>query len=47
MDSYGKCWLENELKADFLNDCEKIKDEHLSMAVESARKGKYIKWNPY
>lgn len=37
----------DELKIDFLNDCEKIKDQHLLMAVESARKGKYIKWDPY
>lgn len=37
----------DELKIDFLNDCEKIQDQHLIMAVDSARKGKYIKWSPY
>jgi len=36
-----------ELKTDFLNDCEDIKDDHLAMAVESARKGKYINWGSY
>ncbi len=37
----------DELKIDFLNDCDKIQDHHLNMAVESARIGKYVKWNPY
>ncbi|MFT7037071.1 MAG: hypothetical protein ACJA2S_005613 [Cyclobacteriaceae bacterium] len=37
----------DELKTDFLNECEEIKDQHLTMAVESARKGEYVKWSPY
>ena len=36
-----------ELKNEFLADCEKIKDQHLLMAVENSRKNKYVKWNPY
>jgi hypothetical protein len=37
----------DELKTDFLDDCEEIQDQHLTMAVKSARKGKYLKWSPY
>ena len=37
----------DELKIDFLNDCEKIKDQQLQLAVANAKKGKYIKWSPY
>lgn len=39
-------WKE-ELKNEFLADCEKIKDQHLLIAVENSRKNKYVKWNPY
>jgi len=37
----------DELKTDFLNNCEKINDQQLLMAVESARKVKYYKSSPY
>ncbi|MGL1956834.1 MAG: hypothetical protein OCD00_05895 [Colwellia sp.] len=37
----------NELKDDFLIECDQLGDQHLLMAVEGSRKGKYVKWNPY
>jgi len=37
----------DELKNEFLSDCEKIKDQHLLMAVENSRKNKYVNWKPY
>ncbi|NRA36549.1 MAG: hypothetical protein HRU15_00270 [Planctomycetes bacterium] len=37
----------DELKVDFLNDCLEIKNQHLTLAAESAMKGKYEKWQPY
>jgi len=37
----------DELKLEFLDSCSEINDDHVKMAVESARKGKYINWKPY
>ncbi|MCC6700686.1 MAG: hypothetical protein IT221_04135 [Fluviicola sp.] len=37
----------DELKESFLNDCKRINDSQLSLAIENSLKGKYIKWSPY
>lgn len=34
----------NELKTDFLNDCEKLQDQSLTKVVKSARIGKYLEF---
>ena len=36
-----------ELTAQFLSECEKIKDSQLAVAVEHSRRGQYVKWSPY
>lgn len=37
----------DELKTEFLNECLKFNDQHLTLAAKSALAGKYEKWQPY